>query len=158
MCWKSKLQPLTAGSTHEAELIALSSAGNESVWTRRLLKEIGFAVVSSKPRFVVCQKQKTHDEDGRDAKYFLDNLPPTPVYCDNKGTVSTVNNPISTAQASRHLDVRYFKARDHIRDKKMRVQFISTHLNVADFFTKNLPKEAFHNYRRILMGTYSNMY
>ena len=30
--WKSKLQPLTAGSTHEAELIALSYASDEGVW------------------------------------------------------------------------------------------------------------------------------
>ena len=30
--WKSKLQPLTAGSTHEAELIALSYASEEGVW------------------------------------------------------------------------------------------------------------------------------
>jgi hypothetical protein len=35
--WKSKLQPLTAGSTDEAELIALTFAANKGVWLRRLL-------------------------------------------------------------------------------------------------------------------------
>ena len=42
--WRSKLQPITAASTHEAELIAMSFAADEAVWTRRLLIEVGFAV------------------------------------------------------------------------------------------------------------------
>ena len=37
IAWRSKLQPLTAESTHEAELIAMSSAADESVWVRSLL-------------------------------------------------------------------------------------------------------------------------
>jgi hypothetical protein len=32
IAWRSKLQALTAASTHEAELIAMSSAAGESVW------------------------------------------------------------------------------------------------------------------------------
>ena len=39
--WKSKLQPITAASTHESELIALAFAADEAVWFRRLLSEIG---------------------------------------------------------------------------------------------------------------------
>ena len=39
--WKSKLQPITAASTHESELIALAFAADEAVWLRRLLAEIG---------------------------------------------------------------------------------------------------------------------
>ena len=42
--WRSKLQTITAGSTHEAELIAIALAANEGVWVRKLLLEIGFAV------------------------------------------------------------------------------------------------------------------
>ena len=32
IAWRSKLQALTAASAHEAELIAMSSAADESVW------------------------------------------------------------------------------------------------------------------------------
>ena len=74
------------------------------------------------------------------------------------GTSHTVNNPVSTAQASRHLDVRYFKVRDHIRENKLRVNFIRTHLNVSDFFTKNLPNPLLQDFRRILMGTASHSF
>ena len=35
--WRSKLQALTAASTHEAELIAMSSCSGESIWLRLLL-------------------------------------------------------------------------------------------------------------------------
>ena len=41
--WRSKLQTITAGSTHEAEIIAIALAANEGVWIRKLLLEIGFA-------------------------------------------------------------------------------------------------------------------
>ena len=42
--WRSKLQTITAGSTHEAELIAIALAANEGAWLRKLLLEIGFSV------------------------------------------------------------------------------------------------------------------
>ena len=160
--YKSKLQPLTAGSTHEAELIALSFAADEGVWLRRLLKEIRFATnKSTKPsHFVFPQKAtKANNHRARDLEHHLDNMPPTPIMIDNKGTHATVNNPMSTAHASRHLDVRFFRVRDHIREKKkLRVHFVRTHLNVSDFFTKALPTTAFNNFRRILMGDIARNY
>ena len=44
MSWRSKLQTITAGSTHETELIATGLAANEGDWIRKLLLEVGFAV------------------------------------------------------------------------------------------------------------------
>jgi len=46
IAWRSKLQPLTAASTHEAELIAMFSAADESNWLRSLLLECGFVIPS----------------------------------------------------------------------------------------------------------------
>ena len=98
------------------------------------------------------------NEAPRDADLFLKQLPPTPVFVDNKGTTQTVNNPTSTAQASKHLDTRYFKVRDHIRERKLRVQFIRTHVNVSDFFTKALGNPAFAEFKSTIMGMRSNNY
>mmetsp|Transcript_21281 Transcript_21281/g.66742 ORF Transcript_21281/g.66742 Transcript_21281/m.66742 type:complete len:123 (+) Transcript_21281:980-1348(+) len=42
--WKSKLQPIIATSTHEAELIALGTCADEAIWIRKLLRELGFAI------------------------------------------------------------------------------------------------------------------
>ena len=158
--WKSKLQPLTAGSTHEAELIALSFAADEGVWLRRLMREIYFAIKLPEPIVVnsITSGDRRRKIAPRDAQAYLakiSELAPTPIYVDNKGTTQTVNNPKSTAQASKHLDTRYFKVRDHIRERKLRVEFIRTHLNISDFFTKALPDPAYTAFRRSLMGTYS---
>ena len=73
-------------------------------------------------------------------------LPPTPLLVDNQSAVFSVNNP-ETSQRTRHLDVRYFKVRDYIKAQKVRVRHISTHHNVADFFTKGLDRILFGKYR-----------
>ena len=41
--WKSKLQPLVATSTHEAELIALAFGADEMMWIRKTVDELWFA-------------------------------------------------------------------------------------------------------------------
>ena len=71
-----------AGSTHEAELIALSFCCDEGLWLRNLLIEAKFA-------------------DGLNS--------PVPIMCDNQGTVFTAHNPV-TNNNSKHIEVRYFRS------------------------------------------------
>ena len=49
ICWRSKLQTVTAQSTHETELIAVALASNELIWIRKFMNEIGFAVGACSP-------------------------------------------------------------------------------------------------------------
>ena len=49
ICWRSKLQTVTAQSTHEAELIAVALASNELIWFRKFIVEIGFAIPACTP-------------------------------------------------------------------------------------------------------------
>ena len=44
--WKSRLQPIIATSTHQAELIALCTGADETLWIRKLLRDLGFAINS----------------------------------------------------------------------------------------------------------------
>ena len=76
-------------------------------------------------------------------------LAPTVVAVDNKSVEFSVNNP-ETSQRTRHLDTRYFKIRDYIRDQFIRVRHVSTKYNPADFFTKALPRADFVRYREYL--------
>ena len=76
-------------------------------------------------------------------------LAPTIVAVDNKSVEFSVNNP-ETSQRTRHLDTRYFKVRDYIRDLSIRVRHIGTKFNPADFFTKALAKNDFNRYRDYL--------
>ena len=168
--WKSKLQPLTAGSTHEAELIALGVAADEGVWLRRFLNEIHFAVSPTVHHISLAsddrdarahmtqlpQKRSAIEEFVGEDEVDYDSgplhMPPTPIFGDNLGTTVTVNNPVSAAWASRHLDRRHFKIRDRIKEGKLRVTFVPTKVNLADFFTKGLPTDAFSRFKRVIMN------
>ena len=48
-----------------------------------------------------------------------------PLFSDNLGSVQTVNNP-DTSWRTRHLDVKYLKVRDYIRELKLIVSHIGT--------------------------------
>ena len=50
--WQSKLQPVVAKSTTEAEFVAASTTGNEIMWVRNVLKELGFEVTCTSSLFI----------------------------------------------------------------------------------------------------------
>ena len=62
---------------------------------------------------------------------------PTPIYVDNKAVTFTANSEVVTS-AHRHIDVRYFRCRDHIRSKEISVNWVRGSANPADLFTKIL--------------------
>ena len=160
--WKSKLQPITAASTHEAELIAMSFAADEAIWTRRLLMEIGFAIPAihhirpTDPTSVDRFPDELTDEWV--AEMRPEHLPkqqalaPTWLLGDNQSAIFTSNNP-ETSQRSKHLEIRWFRIRDYIKDLSIQVRHIRTGDNIADFFTKALQgNESFNRFRAFLMG------
>ena len=153
--WRSKLQTITAGSTHEAELIAIALAANEGVWIRKLLLEIGFAVglAPALSRPDVDQKTGTflEDDDSSESESSSSGywMKPFPLFNDNLGATQTVNNP-DTSWRTRHLDVKYFKVRDYIKQMKLTVPHVPTTLNVADYFTKALTYRDFNKFRQYL--------
>ena len=149
ICWRSKLQPFTAKSTHAAELIALSFAADEGVWLRRLLLEIGFVV----PHVCRVVPQDVAEQGELQELKTIGSQLPVPILCDNKGTVFTTNNP-SLHINNKALETRWYNVRDHVRDGLLRVFHIGTNLNAADFFTKPLTGEKFSKFRDFLMGGY----
>ena len=118
---------------------------------RKFLSEISFAA-----RNVVKPVHHCWTSDKKDMRKRLDELPPLPplpVACDNKGTVFSVNNPDTSTKAQKHVALKYYRTRDEIRLNNIRVNYISTHMNVADFFTKELPNQLFTDFKRVLMGS-----
>ena len=87
--WYSKLQPLTAASTHEAELVAMASAADEGVWIRNLLLECGFII----PSISGFYKMPTSKDLPTDFRSYAPLLPFTPLYGDNQATMFSSNNP-----------------------------------------------------------------
>ena len=78
-------------------------------------------------------------------------LPPFNLFGDNQGVAFTVQNPL-TSSNSRHLDVKWFRLREFVKERFVRVFHIFTHQNAADFFTKPLDREPFQRIRRLLMN------
>lgn len=65
---------------------------------------------------------------------------------DNIPCISIAEEPRSH-QRMKHLDIKYMFIRDHIKEGKLKLQFIRSEDQPADAFTKGLPKET---HRRLL--------
>ena len=152
--WKSKLQPITATSTHEAELIACASAAYEAIWIRKLFLDLGniFGLANA-PAVNIRTPGQTKDILERDGEYIpiaMFELDPLWLFNDNLGTTQTINRPETTSINSRHIDVRYFRIRQHVQNQDIRVAYLGTDYNVADFFTKGLINPKFSHFRDML--------
>ena len=76
-------------------------------------------------------------------------FPEVPILCDNTSTISLAKNPVHHSR-TKHIDVRHHFIRDHVQKKDVKVEFIPTHLQLADIFTKPLGDEQFMYIRREL--------
>jgi hypothetical protein len=104
--WRSGLQDVVAGSSCEAEYVALSEAAREVVYLRGLL---GFL--------------------GQDVRR------PTTIYEDNQGCIDLVNNPVHHPR-TKHIDVKWHYTRQVQADGEITVTKIHTDFNHADILTK----------------------
>ncbi|CAH9111417.1 unnamed protein product [Cuscuta epithymum] len=69
---------------------------------------------------------------------------PTPpvIFCDNKSAIFLSQNPISHKRA-KHIDIDFHFVRELISAGRLSTQFVPSHLQLADIFTKSLPRTAF---------------
>jgi hypothetical protein len=118
--WSLKKQKTIANLTCAAKYMAASDAGQELVWMRTLLCELGFGSARA-----------------------------TPLLCDNTAVVllcgdQTFHNRI------KHLDVKYHWICEHIENGELLVGQIPTSGNVVDAMTKALPGLRFSTLRNCL--------
>lgn len=106
--WACKRNHSVCLSSTEAEYKALTSAAKEAVWDRRCLADIG-------------HEQKE----------------PTVVYCDNQGAIALSSNPVYHSR-TKHIAIHHHFIRDVVARKEIRLEYVSTHLNIADMLTKSL--------------------
>ena len=118
--WASRKQASCASSTTEAEYLAASSTTKEIIWHRRLLNSLG------KPP-----------------------LSPTPLFTDNQSALRLIKNP-EFHRRTKHIDVQYHVIREAFLADLLLPSFVSSHDQLADIFTKALPKESFQRLRHQL--------
>jgi len=65
-----------------------------------------------------------------------------PLMCDDTSAINLTKNQIQHS-TTKHIEIRHHFIRDHVRNGDCEVKFIETKLQLADIFTKPLPKERF---------------
>lgn len=109
IAWNSRLQDTVATSTTEAEYIALFEATKETVWLRQLVTSMGYA------------------QEG-----------PTIVNEDNLSCIALSRDNTHHSR-TKHINIKYHFTREKIENGVVKVQAVSSLLNVADTFTKVQP-------------------
>ena len=132
--WCSRKQELTALSSTEAELIAMSTAMRELLWIRRLVADIakGFGVAYNKHTMIKST-----------------------VFEDNEGAIHLSKRPDMTPR-TRHLSVKYTQFKENLGVDKdgngISVAWVPTELQIGDVFTKGVGPLKFKPLRDLLMG------
>jgi hypothetical protein len=118
--WSSKLQSIVALSTTEAEFVAAVSAGQEAIWMRQFLGELGYAPAG-----------------------------PALMLMDNQSAMQVAKNPEHHG-CMKHLDLRFFWLRDEVTKHNLAVHYVPTADMAADILTKPLARVKVQRGRELL--------
>ncbi|GJX68007.1 retrovirus-related pol polyprotein from transposon TNT 1-94 [Tanacetum coccineum] len=66
-----------------------------------------------------------------------------PLYCDNKSAIALCCNNVQHSRA-KHIDIRYHFIKEQVENGIVELYFVRTEYQVADIFTKPLPRERFN--------------
>ena len=67
---------------------------------------------------------------------------PLRIFCDNSAAVFLAKNNKSGSR-SKHIDIKYLAIREHVKEKQVVIEYISTELMIADPLTKGMPPMKF---------------
>ena len=74
---------------------------------------------------------------------------PIVISCDNMSAINISRNPVMHSK-TRHIPIKYHFLRDQVPKKVVKLEYIDTREQIADIFTKPLPKEAYEHIRHKL--------
>ena len=67
---------------------------------------------------------------------------PIPIYFDNTSAISISKNPVMHSKM-KNIPIKYHFLWEQVVEKNIRVEYVGTKEQVADIFTKPLPRESF---------------
>ena len=110
--WRNKKQTHAARSSTEAEYRALADTTSELLWLRWLLSDLGVSTSST-----------------------------TPLYCDNQSAIHFADNDVFH-ERTKHIEIDCHFIRYHLVRGALKLFSVSSKDQLADIFTKSLPKVA----------------
>ncbi|GJS57605.1 retrotransposon protein, putative, ty1-copia subclass [Tanacetum coccineum] len=110
--WKSSKQSTTAMSATESKYIAALEAAMETIWIGKFIAGLGIVPIINEP---------------------------IRMFCDNSAALHFANEP-GVQKGTRHYHMRYHYVRECIALGEIRFHKVHTDENLADSFTKALPK------------------
>ena len=120
--WSSKRQHTVALSTTEAEYMAASTATQELLFLRTLLKDLKHTQIQ-----------------------------PTVLYQDNQGAIALTNDFIIN-QRTKHIDIRYHFIRKQVEVETLSVDYTTTEEMIADCLTKAVTRQILDKARSRIFG------
>jgi hypothetical protein len=118
--WSAKKQLTVSRSNCESEYRAMANTAAVIIWITHLLQEL----------------------------HTLPSVRPT-LLCDNGSALFLTQNPISHKRM-KHIELDYPFVWELVASGKIHTKFIPTKLQVADIFTKSLPRSQFEFFRNKL--------
>ena len=104
-------------STDEAEYIVAAACCTQVLWMKQTLQDI----------------QVNYEE-------------PISILCDNTSAINISKNLVLRSK-TKHIPIKYHFLWEHVTDKHVKLEFVGTKEQVADIFTKPLPRETFEYLR-----------
>ena len=74
---------------------------------------------------------------------------PVPLHYDNQGSGYLAGNEVNNDR-SKHIDVRHHFIRQQVAQRTFRLDYVPTATNLADIFTKALPREPFERFANLI--------
>ena len=105
----------------EAEYIALWAAGRQASWIRQFYEGITFPLKN-----------------------------PVLVLTNSQSAIALATRTEVQHKGSKHFNVKYHSTKDRVERNEIKVSYVKTQLNVADIFTKSLPREVHEGHAKSL--------
>jgi hypothetical protein len=118
----SQKQRIVTKSSSEAELVGISDALSQIIWTRNFLELQGYS------------------------------LGPAIIFQDNTSTISLANKGKAQSQKTRHIHVRYYFIKDRISSNEVQLQYKPTAEMASDILTKGVQGSLFRRLRDRILG------
>eukprot|EP00253_Pinus_taeda_P025209 PITA_25209 len=75
--------------------------------------------------------------------------PPIPILCDNTSAIIISKNPVMHSK-TKHIPIKYHFLWEQVLEQKVKLEYVPSKEQVADIFTKPLPRETFEYLRHKL--------